>query len=250
MLLRNASRLSARLLQLRFKFNLYPSPARHCALTIQTLWSGNKQESKLQHAERKRSQNTWHQQEPKRPGYQTTSFVCAQAPPYPNALLKDSWEGRYANSHSTPPPFPCDPCQFHLAPPSQEAAQQLHWALASFIFKPLSRTQGCCSVPQATEHTFQPQPQISSPFPPEEQSDTQTLTQGQDRQTSIHCEIHSSCRLPPFSRETAERTGVGRGRLTHLLATWSHGKPWGRHQQDEKLASERVRERESLNNTC
>lgn len=65
--LRNALRLSARLLQLRFKFNLDPCPARRCALAIQALWSGNKRESKLQHAEGKWSQNAWHQQEPKRP---------------------------------------------------------------------------------------------------------------------------------------------------------------------------------------
>lgn len=35
--LRNALRLSARLLQLRFKFNLDPCPARRCALAIHAL---------------------------------------------------------------------------------------------------------------------------------------------------------------------------------------------------------------------
>lgn len=36
--------------------------------------------------------------------------------PTQNALLKDSREGRYGNPHSSPPPFPCGPCSFHLAP--------------------------------------------------------------------------------------------------------------------------------------
>lgn len=115
--LRNASRLSARLLQLRFKFNLDLSPAWRCALAIQALWSGSKQESKLQRRETIQSQNTWHQREPKRP--RLPKHLIRLHPghrPTQNALLEDGWEGRYANPYCTPlHPSPCGPCPFRLA---------------------------------------------------------------------------------------------------------------------------------------
>lgn len=55
--------------------------------------------------------------------------------PTQNAPLKDSWEGRYANPHPTPPPFPCGSCPFHLAPPfsKRSTATMLSFSPLSFL---------------------------------------------------------------------------------------------------------------------